>query len=259
MKKNRKKLRYLFAVFALALCMMALPLTAYAGGGDESEEPPAETVSAVEAEPEPNPFTPDGTGTVVDTATDEDGKLFFTITTPSENVFYLVIDQQRTDNNVYFLNAVTENDLMALAEPSDNTASESALPDEPAAAEPEPAAEPDPADEQEPEAEAEQGGGAGMIILAVVVILGAGGAAYYFKIYRPKQEGADSGDEYEGQEPDADAWDDDAAPYPDDEDAPLWDDGGDAGDPGDGPPWYDEDEAEAREDYETDTGEGGDE
>ena len=36
------------------------------------------------------------TGTVVDNATDEDGKEFFTITTPSENVFYLVIDRQRT-------------------------------------------------------------------------------------------------------------------------------------------------------------------
>ena len=52
----------------------------------------------------PKPFTPEGTGTVVDNATDEDGKEFFTITTPSENVFYLVIDRQRTDNNVYFLN-----------------------------------------------------------------------------------------------------------------------------------------------------------
>lgn len=249
MKKNRKKLRYLFAAFAVVLCMAALPLTAYAGGGDETEEPPAETVEAVEAEP--NPFTPGGTGTVMDTATDENGKLFFTITTPSENVFYLVIDQQRTDNNVYFLGAVTENDLLALAEPSDSTGNESALPDDSASAEPEPATTTDPAEEQEPEAEAEQelGGGAGMIILAVVVILGAGGAGYYFKIYRPKQEAAASGDEYEGPEPDEGAWDDDAAPW--DDGAEPWED--------DGPPWdEDEETAEAREEYET-TGEGEDE
>ena len=43
-----------------------------------------------EAEPETqNPFTPDGTGTVVDNATDEDGKEFYTITTADESVFYL--------------------------------------------------------------------------------------------------------------------------------------------------------------------------
>lgn len=247
MTKNRKKLRYLFAVFAVALCMMALPLTAYAGGGDESTGEPATETVVPEATAETNPFTPDGTGTVVDTATDGDGKLFFTITTPSENVFYLIIDQQRSGNNVYFLNAVTENDLMALAEPSDNTASVSAISD--SAGTSEPAAAPSTGQEQEAEAEPEdEQGGAGMIIFAVVVILGAGVAGYYFKIYRPKQQNADSGDEYEGQEPDTDAWEDDAAPYPDDEDAPPWDDGsGDAEDADDGPPWDEDYDANDRE------------
>lgn len=74
---------------------------------------PAET----EAQPETqNPFTPDGTGTVVDNATDQDGKEFYTITTPDENVFFLVIDNQKSADNVYFLNAVTEDDLLPLAE-----------------------------------------------------------------------------------------------------------------------------------------------
>lgn len=74
---------------------------------------PAET----EAEPETqNPFTPDGTGTVVDNATDEDGKEFYTITTADESVFYLVIDKQKTSENVYFLNTVTTDDLLPLAE-----------------------------------------------------------------------------------------------------------------------------------------------
>ena len=90
-------------------CMSA---TAYA----QSNEPVAETEPPAAEETTTKPFTPDGTGTVVDNVTDEDGKEFFTITTPSENVFYLVIDRQRTENNVYFLNAVTEKDLLALAE-----------------------------------------------------------------------------------------------------------------------------------------------
>lgn len=64
----------------------------------------------------PSPLTPEGQGTVLDNAGEEDGKEFFTFKTPSEHVFYLVIDRQRNGENVYFLNAVTESDLMELAE-----------------------------------------------------------------------------------------------------------------------------------------------
>ena len=53
---------------------------------------------------------------MVDNASDEQGKEFYTIMTPDENVFYLIIDKQRDSENVYFLNAVTESDLMALAQ-----------------------------------------------------------------------------------------------------------------------------------------------
>lgn len=77
-------------------------------------------ITAPETEPQagPNPFTPAGTGTIVDNATDEEGKEFHTVMTPGENVFYLIIDKQRGLNNVYFLNAVTEKDLLAFAEKS---------------------------------------------------------------------------------------------------------------------------------------------
>lgn len=77
----------------------------YGPGYAQSSEPQPETAPApVEtggAETQ-NPFTPDGTGTVVDNATDEDGKEFYTITTADESVFYLVIDKQKTSENVYF-------------------------------------------------------------------------------------------------------------------------------------------------------------
>lgn len=124
------------------------------------------------------PFTPDGTGTVVDNATDEDGKEFFTITTPSENVFYLVIDRQRTEDNVYFLNAVTEKDLLALA----------VADPEPEVMEPvtPPAPEPEPVTEPEPEKDA--GFPVGNLLMIAAVLLVGGGAAYYFKVYRPKHE-----------------------------------------------------------------------
>ena len=53
---------------------------------------------------------------MIENATEEDGKEFYTIMTPDENVFYLIIDRQRNTENVYFLNAVTEADLLPLAE-----------------------------------------------------------------------------------------------------------------------------------------------
>lgn len=134
----KNKMFYRAAVLSVALiCCLGMSTTAFA----QSSEPVAETPPAEEPAT-PKPFTPEGTGTVVDNATDEDGKEFFTITTPSENVFYLVIDRQRTDNNVYFLNAVTEDDLLALAEKSpEPEVSEPTVQPEP---DPEPVTEPEP-------------------------------------------------------------------------------------------------------------------
>ena len=109
---RNKLLRRAAVLTAALLSLTCMSVTAYA----QSDEPAEETTPPAATETVAKPFTTDGMGTVVDNATDEDGKEFFTITTPSENIFYLVIDRQRTENNVYFLNAVTEKDLLALAE-----------------------------------------------------------------------------------------------------------------------------------------------
>jgi len=208
-----KKVRMLAALCAAFVLMLSFSTVAYAGGGEETEEP-AVTESAA---PEPNPFTPAGTGTVIDNATDGDGKEFYTIMTPNENVFYLIIDRQREAENVYFLNAVTERDLLALAEQSgDEVENVSAIPDAPTIPDPEP--EPTP----EPEPEPEKSGGGG-IILVVLIVLVAGGAGYYFKIYRPKHQQADTGDEYEagenyGEYEGEDTYGEDA-----EDDSPPWD------------------------------------
>ena len=70
------------------------------GGSPDSQEE-TESASAI---PD-GAFTPEGTGTVLDTATSADGdKQFYTITTEDGNVFYLIIDGKRDGNNVYFLN-----------------------------------------------------------------------------------------------------------------------------------------------------------
>ncbi len=136
MKKT--KYRRLAAMAASLLCCLIFTIPAYAQSSEPQEEtPPAQEAPAEpEAQPETqNPFSTDGTGTVVDNATDKEGKEFYTITTPDENIFYLVIDKQKTTDNVYFLNAVTEADLLPLAEKSEEETAEPA---------PEPEPEPEP-------------------------------------------------------------------------------------------------------------------
>ena len=161
-------------------------------------------------------FTPEGTGTVLDTATGEDGdKQFYTITSEDGNVFYLIIDGKRDGNNVYFLNGVTEADLMALAEKSEDTMSAIPAEDVCTCTEKCAAGEVDtacpvckndlkgcagkekPAETEEP-AQAEQPkkdkGSAGTIIFIIIALLAAGGVGYYVKIVRPKQQAEDDED-----------------------------------------------------------------
>ena len=195
MKQN--KYRVMAAALCAAFLLCGFSTTAYAGGGEEWEDctggPEWEGLAPVEPmptpEPEPKPFTPGGQGTMVDNATDQDGKEFFTIMAADESVFYLVIDRQRETENVYFLNAVTVADLMALAEPSPE-----------AVPEPLPEPEPEPATEPEPEPEPEKSGGAGTLLLVLAVLALGGGAGWYFKIYRPKQQAAAPGEDFDEAE-----------------------------------------------------------
>jgi len=206
-------------------------VTTYAKGGDYEPEhvpieaeytPPPVIPIAEEAPPERNPLTPDGTGTVVDNITNENGIEFFTITSAAGNVFFLVIDRQRDNENVYFLNAVTERDLMALAEESGDdywvisSTPPPIIPGTPTTPEPELEAEPEPTSQPEPES----GGGGGMVILLIILALGGGAAGYYFKVLRPKQQHADMGEDDFDYEED---YTDEADPYnEDDDDTPPW-------------------------------------
>ena len=147
-----------------------------------------------------NPFTPDGQATVLDRATDEDGKEFFTFVTPAGNTFHLIVDSQRGANNVYFLNAVTEFDLMTLAEASGVNMPNHSVSGIPAPPPLETENEPQPPTPEEPPA---QSGGmdAGTIFFLIVIFAAVGGAGYYFKILRPRhQEQMMDDDEYEDNE-----------------------------------------------------------
>lgn len=162
-----RKLAVLCAVLALMLCFTTV---AYASGGEEIPEPTPTPTASPEPTKAPNPFTPAGTGTVLDNAIDEDGKEFFTIMTPDENVFYLVIDRQRGQENVYFLNAVTEKDLLALAEKSGDMGSVLPTPEQEKTPETTPAPQTEAPTEQASAPAQSNNMGTLLLVLAVVVI-----------------------------------------------------------------------------------------
>lgn len=162
-------------------------------------------------------FTPDGQATVLDNATDEDGKEFYTFITPGENVFYLVIDRERDSENVYFLNAVTEEDLLALAEKGtgEGTGSESAIPEikvctcadkceagmvevscpvcinDLAACTGKEVPQPE---LDGTEAAETKKGSSGTVVFLFIAMAAVAGAGYYLKIYKPRHDLDDAED-----------------------------------------------------------------
>ena len=135
------------------------------------------------------------------------GKEFYTISTKSGKVFYLVIDNDQSQDNVYFLTEVDEKDLMNFTL-SDTTT----LPDvdtvyatvdgsdeQTETPTPEPETE-----TNEPETEKEiqmpeDKAGLGTYLIIGLITAGAGAGAWYMKIYKPKHE-FDDEEEYEEYE-----------------------------------------------------------
>ena len=127
--KHKKLFRSVTALLAALVLMGGFSVTAYAGGGDESDDTPTpvtEETPAPETEPEettggyePQPLTPDGNMSLVDDITGEASgdKQFITVVTKSGNYFYIIIDRTEDgENTVHFLNQVDEADLTALME-----------------------------------------------------------------------------------------------------------------------------------------------
>ena len=218
-----RKSRFMAAMLCIAalFCTLSLPALAV-----EPEDDPAATAQPTDPAPggtggldwpglDPvKPLTPDGTGTVTDNATDKDGKEFFTITTADEEVFYLVIDRQKSGDNVYFLNAVTVDDLMALAQAKGETVKPTTPSPAPTTT-PEPS--PEPSTTPEPDAKPGASFDPTTLLVALAVVAVGGGAGWYFKIYRPKHQAAAELEDYpvepefedDGDDLDVPAWEED--------------------------------------------------
>ncbi len=59
-------------------------------------------------------LTVDGNANVLD-STDDEGKQFLTVQSRDGNIYYIIIDNQKDENNVYFLNAVDDIDILSFA------------------------------------------------------------------------------------------------------------------------------------------------
>ena len=163
-------------------------------------------------------LTPDGTGTVVDNIVTQNALEFFTVFTEAGNVFYLVVDRQRSTENVYLLNAVTEADLMALAESGGGSADNISISGIPTPIPTEPQEEEqnqtsisqsnsdNDSSEQE---DASSGGGNGSLIFIAIIAVVIGAAGYYFKIVKGKRSSSGPDDDY---------WDDEGEDENGDED-----------------------------------------
>ena len=133
-----------------------------------------------------------GTGTVSSkiktNGSDSAEKVFYTVSTDTGEVFYLVIDQASSSDNVYLLNNVTLNDLESLA--SDNTSSGTKKEDEAEdnllSALKEQNGTNDITEESTESGEKKKGSNNTIIILVVMVI--GGGIYYYLKVYKNKKD-----------------------------------------------------------------------
>ena len=212
--KHKKLFRSVTALLAALVLMGGFSVTAFAGGGDVSDEPPT---PVTETEPEettggyePQPLTPEGNMSLVDDITGEASgdKQFITVVTKNGNYFYIIIDRAEDgENTVHFLNQVDEADLTALMEDGQTEAPVCSCTEkcvagsvntdcpvcsvnmsECAGKEAEPELEETEQTEQPPEEE--KGGGMGILLVVLLVAAAGGGAFYYFKILKPKKDAA---------------------------------------------------------------------
>ena len=177
------------AALAAAAVIAFSAAPAYANSSETAAEDYS-SYSTLDNLPTPSPtetpkrtISTEGSGHVVDNITDTDSEnlQFITVTAKDGNVFYIVIDKQNSNDNVYLLNTVDESDLAALVK--DYTPAATATPT--------PAAEttaPETGTETITTENENSPISGTMLILILAVLAAAGIGIYYFKVVIPKRK-----------------------------------------------------------------------
>lgn len=142
-----------------------------------------------------------GTGSTIDQKSEQ--KEFYTVKTKSGKVFYIIVDKSKTDNNVYLLTEVSEQDLLNFVEIDEEQAN--SIIKQPELEEPkekeETTTDNELVNKDVDKENEEENNNSTSYIFYVIVVLVAVGVGYYFKIYKPKQEeSTDSEDWFEDDE-----------------------------------------------------------
>lgn len=200
-----------------------LTVTENPAAAETTTEPPAAPTPA----PTPAPLTPDGNLSLLDDVTQSsDGKQFLTVQSKNDNTFYLIIDRDKDDENVYFLNKVDEADLMALTRDGEITAAvctcitrceaghidmtcevcRTSMVDCTGTVLEKPVVTPEPTALPEPEEASDTSSSSPMLMVLAVIVLGAGGAVYYLKFRKtkPNAKGAVDLDDFDFADDDED-------------------------------------------------------
>ncbi|MGH0945209.1 CD1107 family mobile element protein [Bacillus mycoides] len=169
------------------------------------EPPSGPGVTAEKKEKEVEAQTPasvngkkvDGTGTVTDFTT-SGSKAFYTITDKDSNVFYLIVDLDKTQNNVYFLSDVKKTTLDGTATASKDGASvKPNVPNQQQAGTEKTTASTKPAAEQP---KGESGNNTFLLIVLAIAIVGLAG--YYFLVMKKKKNQTKANEDEEVMEDD---------------------------------------------------------
>lgn len=190
----------------LILALSVIPCEANAGKEADSSADITSVPSETDKQDETKkPLTPDGNGTVIDSADEkQDNKHFYTVETQNGNVFYIIVDEEKGKNNVYMTEAVDEESLLSFVREAEEknkekvTSSGSGLDEAaifgktkeaPTKAEPEP-------EEVKPSVRPQKAD-YNTILFYVAIAVVAFGIIYYIKIYRPKHAGGKEIEEFE--------------------------------------------------------------
>ena len=189
-----KKFSLLIGMGMLMFSLSNVPVYAQGDPTDAQENEPVVLQENPEPEKEDDhtPISYDGTGTVIDDI-ENGSKHFYTIATDAGNVFYLIVDLDKENNNVYFLDTTKERDLLALAEKAEEEEGTTVIKEEPVPQVETPAPEPEP--EPEPQPEPKKSNTSLWLILALTAVAGVGVYVYY-GIIKPKKD-ADEAEEFE--------------------------------------------------------------